>query len=69
MSSQLLGVLIGGLIGLAGATLTPWLGPDETGLVRKPSSAYLVSISEIAQSRGHVAKANALLEQRKAGKN
>ena len=69
MSSQLIGVVIGGLIGLAGATLAPWLaGRRDRTRARAFVRAYLVSIVEIAQSRGHVARGNAVLEQWKAGK-
>jgi hypothetical protein len=68
VSSQLLGVLIGGLIGLAGATLTPWLaGRRDRWRARAFVRAYLVSILEIAESRGHLARAKAMLERWKAG--
>jgi hypothetical protein len=69
MPSQLIGVVIGGLIGLAGATLGPWLAARRDKARAKAFvRAYLISIVEIAQSRGHVARANALLEQWRAGK-
>ena len=69
MSSQLIGVLIGGLIGLAGATLAPWLAARRDKARSKAFvRAYLVSILEIAQSRRHVARGNSVLEQWKAGK-
>jgi hypothetical protein len=68
MSSQLIGVVIGGLIGLAGATLTPWLAARRDRLrARAYVGAYLVSILDIAESRGHLARAKAILERWEAG--
>jgi hypothetical protein len=68
MVSQLWGVVIGGLLGLGGATLTPWLAArrDRTRL-RAYVRAYLVSILDIAHARGHVARANDVLGAWRAG--
>jgi hypothetical protein len=68
MVNQLWGVIIGGLLGLGGATLTPWLAARrDRARSRSFVRAYLVSILDIAQARGHVARANAILEAWKAG--
>jgi hypothetical protein len=66
--NQLWGVVIGGLIGLAGATLTPWLAARRDRLrARALVRAYLVGILEITESRGHLARAQAMLERWKGG--
>lgn len=66
--NQLWGVLIGGLIGLAGATLAPYLAArrDESrsrALVR----AYLISLLEIAEARGHTELAERVLAEWRRG--
>jgi hypothetical protein len=68
MINQLWGVVIGGLLGLGGATLTPWLAARRDRMrSRALVRAYLVSILDIALSRGHADRANAVLAAWKAG--
>jgi hypothetical protein len=69
MANQLWGVIVGGLIGLGGATLTPWLAARrDRARARAFVRAYLVSIIDIAEARGHVARANAVLTAWRAGR-
>jgi hypothetical protein len=56
-----------GLLGLGGATLTPWLAARRDRMrSRALVRAYLVSILDIALSRGHADRANAVLAAWKA---
>jgi hypothetical protein len=69
MINQLWGVIIGGLLGLGGATLTPWLAARrDRARSRAFVRAYLVSILDIAEARGHVERAKGVLEQWRSGK-
>jgi hypothetical protein len=69
MVNQLWGVIVGGLLGLGGATLTPWLAArrDRTRS-RAFVRAYLVSILDIAEARGHDDRAKKGLEAWRSGK-
>jgi hypothetical protein len=66
--NQLWGVVVGGLLGLGGATLTPWLAARrDRSRAKAYVRAYLVSILDIAEARGHVDRAKAVLEAWRSG--